>query len=291
MLVDKPMKKILVPTDLSSTAELGLKLAVEIAKRCGATLSLVNFTKHPYGPTFSTTGDVATKVDPEGDFLTIEFLKNAKEKLEAQIAKYGTSEFKMESAIVDNEFKHGIDEYLRNEQIDLIVMGTSGEENAQEIFTGNHTEQAIRVSACPVISVRDGFDAEHFKNIVVGVMVISDNRLADGLTTLRDIAGCFDSHIHLVHVRDKASDSTLILDQYFSQIAQIAGLKNYSVHILDGQDAAESLSNYAQQVDAGVIAVIKNSKEGIFRIFSNKFSKRLLKEEGGPVITVNLQNA
>jgi hypothetical protein len=94
-----------------------------------------------------------------------------------------------------------------------------------------------------------------------------------------------------VHVRDKANDPTLVLDQYFNQIGQIAGLKNYTVRILDGDDKAETLSNYAHEINAGVIAVIKNSKEGIFRIFSNKLSKRLLQEEGGPVVTVNLQNA
>jgi nucleotide-binding universal stress UspA family protein len=285
------MKKILVPTDLTPTAELGLKLAVEIAKKCQATISLVNFTKHPYGPTFSATGDMAAKVDPQEDFLAIEFLKNAKDKLGELVQKYGSPEFSTEVAIVDSEFKNGIDEYLKNELIDLVVMGTSGEENAQEIFTGNHTEQTIRVSACPVISVRDGFDSSLFKTMVVGVMVISDNKLADGLSTLRDLAECFDSHVHLVHVRDKANDPTLILDQYFNQIGQIAGLKNYTVRILDGEDKAETLSNYAHEINAGVIAVIKNSKEGIFRIFSNKLSKRLMQEEGGPVVTVNLQNA
>jgi nucleotide-binding universal stress UspA family protein len=196
----------------------------------------------------------------------------------------------MNVAIVDNEFKNGIDEYLKNEEIDLIVMGTSGEENAQEIFTGNHTEQTIRVSACPVLSVRDGFEVDLLKTMVVGVMVISDNKLADGLKPLRDLAECFDSEVHLVHVRDNANEEALI-EGYFQRIAQIAGLTKFTVTILDASDKAEALSNYAQHVNAGCIAVIKNSKEGIFRIFSNKLSSRLVKEEGGPVVTVNLQNA
>jgi len=285
------MKKILIPTDFSDVAELGLKLGVEIAKRCGATLSLVNFTKHPYGPTFSATGDVMTKVDPEEDFITIEYLKNAKERLDSLVQQYQDNSFTMEVAIVDNEFKNGIDEYLKTENVDLIVMGTSGEESAREIFTGNHTEQAIRVSTCPVISIRDGFDTSMFENLVIGVMVITDNKLADGLRTLKDLADCFNSKVHLVHVRDNNTDPTLVLDQYFSKIADIAGLSNYTVRILDGDDKTEVLSRYAHEVNAGVIAVIKNSKEGIFRVFSNKLSKRLIKEEGGPVVTVNLQNA
>lgn len=284
------MKKILVPTDLSTTAELGLKLAVEIAKRCGATISLVNFTKHPYGPTFSATGDVQAKTDPEEDFLGIEMLKGIHGRMEELVSQYQGPGFNMEIAVVDNKFKNGIDEYLKAESIDLIVMGTSGEENAKETFTGNHTEQAIRVSACPVLSVRDGFDATQFSNIVVGVDVITENKLADGLISLKSLAECFDAHLHLVHVRKNSSDPTLLLDEYFNKIAAIATLSNYTIRILEGDDAAEQLGNYAEAVNAGVIAVIKNSKEGIFRIFSNKFSKRIIHEEGRPVVTVNLHN-
>jgi nucleotide-binding universal stress UspA family protein len=285
------MKKILVPTDLSPTAEMGLQLAVEIAKRCGATVSLVNFTRHPYGPTFSATGDMATRTDPEEDFLAIELLKNIKSSLDDLVTKYSSQEFGMEVAVVDNKFKNGIDEYLKSENIDLIVMGTSGEENAKETFTGNHTEQAIRVSTCPVLSIRDGFDVNQFNNMVVGVDVITDNKLDDGLALLSDLANCFDSHIHLVHIRNNSSDPTLVLDEYFQQIGTIAGLKKFTVRVLEGNDPADGLTNYAREVNAGVIAVVKNSKEGIFRIFSNNFSTRMVKEEGGPVVTVNLHNA
>jgi nucleotide-binding universal stress UspA family protein len=284
------MKKILVPTDLSETAELGLKLAVEIARKCGAAISVVNFTQHPYGPTFSATGDVYKKVDPEMDFLAIEYLKNAKAKLDETVNHFIAEGIAVNVAVVDNEFKDGIDEYLKSENIDLIVMGTSGEENVKETFTGNHTEQAIKVSACPVLSVRDGFNAENFNTMVIGVNVITDNKLADGLIPLKDLADCFNANIHLVHIREKASDSTQMLEEYFNQIAQIAGLKNYTVAVLESDDTSEGLISYAHEVNAGFIALIKNSKEGIFRIFSNRLSKRMVKEEGGPVLTVNLQN-
>ncbi len=59
--------------------------------------------------------------------------------------------------------------------IDLVVMGTSGEENAAEAFTGNHTEQVIKISKCPVLSVRDGFQIKDFNKIVLAVNVIKDN--------------------------------------------------------------------------------------------------------------------
>lgn len=285
------MKKILVPTDLTDIAELGLKLAVEIAKRCNAGISLVNFTRHPLGETFSSTGEVNLTADEEENIFTLDLLKGKKEKLESLSATYEPQGVSIEFAVIDDKFKGGIDSYLRQENIDLIVMGTSGEETPKEAFTGNHTEQVIKVSTCPVLSVRDGFRVEDFKNIVVAVNVITDNQIAQGLRTLRDLAECFDSHIHLVHVRDRVKDSNLLLDEYFTKMAAIAGLTKYTVVILDAEDQAQGIVDYSRQVRAGLIAVIRNSKDGIFRIFSNKFSNRLVKEEGRPVFTYNLQNA
>src|SRR5919108_6517968 len=135
------MKKILVPTDLSPIAERGLSLALEIAERSEAEISLVNFTRHPFGKTFTAMGEVTSKIDTEGELYNLQLLHVNKQKLDALVKKYSAHGVDIETAIVDEEFKDGIDEYLHREKIDLIVMGTSGEENATEAFTGNHTEQ------------------------------------------------------------------------------------------------------------------------------------------------------
>jgi nucleotide-binding universal stress UspA family protein len=284
------MKKILVPTDLTDIAELGLKLAVEIAKRCQASISLINFTRHPLGRTFNTTGEVNLQADEEETVYTLELLQSKKEKLEALAVQYSVQGVKIDIAVIDDKFTSGLDAYMSQENVDLVVMGTSGEETSKEAFTGNHTERVIKISSCPVLSVRDGFAIEDFSNIVVAVSVITDNQVAYGLGTLRELAACFDAHIHLVHVRDRAGDSNMILDEYFTKMANIAELKKYSVTILDADDLSDAVMEYAARVNAGLVAVLKNTPEGIFRIFSNRFSNRIVKEEGRPVFTLNLQN-
>lgn len=286
------MKKILVPTDLSVIAERGLSLAIEIAERSEAEISLVNFTRHPFGKTFTAMGEVSSKIDQEGELFNLQLLHVNKQKLEALVTKYIRPGVDIETAIVDEEFKEGIDEYLHRENIDLVVMGTSGEENATEAFTGNHTEQVIKISKCPVLSVRDGFQVKDFNKIVLAVNVIKNNEhVNDALNTLADLAACFDAHIYLVHVKDRAADYTNVdLKTFFNKMAERAGLRNYSVTIYEADDQANGVIQYAREIQAGLIAVIKNSTDGIFRIFSSHFSDRLVKEVGRPVFTFNLQN-
>jgi nucleotide-binding universal stress UspA family protein len=284
------MEKILVPTDLSPIAELGLKLAVEIASRNGAIVSLVNFTKHPFGRTFTATGDIAKLGNEEADLYTLELLRQNQTKLEELASRYRTAGAEIEYAIVDDELKDGLDNFLDKELIDLVVMGTSGEESAEEVFKGNHTEQVIKISSCPVLSVRDGFNVEDLQRIVLAVNEINDDQVLLGLNTLRQLAECFNSHIHMVHVRSKSDRTNEEMNSYFTGMAQTAGLENYSITILEADDAADEVITFARANHAGLIAVIKNSKDGIFRIFSNHFSNRLVKEVGRPVFTFNLQN-
>lgn len=287
------MKKILVPTDLSVIAERGLTLAIEIAERSEAEISLVNFTRHPFGKTFTAMGEVSSKIDREGELYNLKLLQVTKEKLDALVSKYSNYGVDIATSIVDEEFNDGVDEYLHKENIDLVVMGTSGEENATEVFIGNHTEQVIKISRCPVLSVRDGFQINDFNKIVLAVDVIKDNaRINDALNTLADLAACFDAHIYLVHVRDGATDySGINLKDFFTEMADRGGLRNYSVTIYDADDQANGVIQFAREVKSGLIAVIKNSTDGIFRIFSNHFSDRLVKEVGRPVFTFNLQKA
>lgn len=238
-------------------------------------------------------GEVSSKIDQEGELFNLQLLQVNKQKLEVLVEKYSDHGVDIQTAIVDEEFKDGIDEYLHRENIDLVVMGTSGEENASEAFTGNHTEQVIKISKCPVLSVRDGFLINDFNKIVLAVNVIKDNpHVNDALNTLADVAACFDAHIYLVHVRDKATDyANIDLKEFFTEMAERAGLRNYSVTIYEADDQANGVIQFAREVKAGLIAVIKNSTDGIFRIFSSHFSDRLVKEVGRPVFTVNLQNA
>lgn len=284
------MEKILVPTDFTPIAETGLRLAVEIARRSGAVVSLMNFTRHPFGSTFSATGDISKKRDGEDTRFTLELLKVNQAKLEDLAAAYRSDGVEIEYGIIDDELKDGIDNYLNNEMIDLVVMGTSGEATVEEAFTGNHTEQVIEVSSCPVLSVRDGFRIEDFSRMVLAVNEIREDQILIGLNTLRQLAECFDAHIDLLHVV-KGGEERTDLETYFTRMADTAALQNYTVTIIEASEPAEAVIQFARDHQAGVVAVIKNSKDGIFRIFSNHFSNRLVKEVGRPVFTFNLQNA
>lgn len=287
------MKRILVPTDLSEIAERGLRLAVEIAKRTNAEIYLINFISHPFGKTFSAMGIASNKVDEEEQIFNIELLQANHSKLNLLAAHFAREGVELHTEIVDDELKDGIDQYLRQHNIDLVVMGTSGEENMKEQFTGNHTENVISISSCPVISVRDGFDISNFNSIVLAldIDVEDDTRIYAGMRVLKELADYFHATIHLVYVSDPLIRMEENLKNFFSRIAERFSFTKFDVTILRSDDEAGAVADFARSLSAGFVAVFKNHEDGIFRIFSDHFSDRVVKEVGRPVFTYNLQNA
>jgi nucleotide-binding universal stress UspA family protein len=278
------MKKILVPTDFSPIAELGLKLAVEIARPAQATINLVHFTQHPLTTTFTAMGDANTKVDGEEDLFAVQLLLANQKKLAELVDTY-EKDAKIEFSMVDDKFTDGIDSYIQSEQIDLVVMGTSGEETPRELFTGNHTERAIKVSACPVLSVRDGFFISDFRNMVAAVMVMDEEKIQHGLRNINALAKIFQATVHLVHVVDRATDSKIDPGSFFSRLAASTLMVPYTISMLDGNDAPDAVMQFCERIRAGVMVVIKDSPGG-FHLFSRHFSDRVVKEEGRPVLTI-----
>jgi nucleotide-binding universal stress UspA family protein len=278
------MKKILVPTDFSPIAELGLKLAVEIARPAQATINLVHFTQHPLTTTFTAMGDANTKVDGEEDLFAVQLLLANQKKLAELVDTY-EKDAKIEFSMVDDKFTDGIDSYIQSEQIDLVVMGTSGEETPRELFTGNHTERAIKVSACPVLSVRDGFFISDFRNMVAAVMVMDEEKIQHGLRNINALAKIFQATVHLVHVVDRATDSKIDPGSFFSRLAASTLMVPYTISMLDGNDAPDAVMQFCERIRAGVMVVIKDSSGG-FHLFSRHFSDRVVKEEGRPVLTI-----
>lgn len=283
------MKKILVPSDLSEISENALKLACQIADKCGAEIFLVNFIEHPFDESFSTSGDVSRKYDDEETIFTIEMIRRNNRMLTELANKYAEGR-QISYQVFNEDLEDGVDNYIRKYNIDLVVMGTTGEENAAEFFTGNHTEKVIEEASCPVITLKEGHTAPNLNTIAFGVDLDSDDKdnFRNATQYLRDFASCLNASIHMVHINkpgkgDETRDSAALED-----FAKKFELTNYTVEVVESKDVELALLNFAESIQAGVLAVLTHSEGGFFRIFSRSISEELSRESDIPVMTINL---
>ena len=139
--------KILAPTDFSEPSALALETALEVAAP-GASILLCHVVDD-LPLTYGYVG-IATPT-PE---LRSRMTREAEKELEG----FGPKDVRADVTVVRRVI-HGtpfleIVRLAREEEIDLIVMGTHGRTGLQQILIGSVAEKVVRKAPCPVLVVR-----------------------------------------------------------------------------------------------------------------------------------------
>ncbi|MEZ5943733.1 MAG: universal stress protein [Planctomycetaceae bacterium] len=148
------LQKILVPTDFSDFSNHAVRYGCEFAKRFNAELHLV-----------SVVEDVYPLVPESGMLLptAANYLNELKTAAEQTLATRPDSAW-VEGVSVKREVLIGtafleIIRYAKDEDIDLIVIGTHGRTGLVHVLMGSVAEKVVRKAPCPVLTVRpEGHD-------------------------------------------------------------------------------------------------------------------------------------
>jgi nucleotide-binding universal stress UspA family protein len=135
-------KNILFATDFSSTTELALPYALQIARRSGGTIHAV----HVIQP------DIYPLVPPSEWSKMAQEEKEFREKKSKELEKafYGLPhEFLFPAGDVWNNMESIIEE----KDIDLLILGTHGRTGLRKILLGSVAEKIFRQAGCPVLTV------------------------------------------------------------------------------------------------------------------------------------------
>jgi universal stress protein A len=138
--------KICCPVDFSETSRVALEESSDLARRCGAELTLVHVAEPAKGP-----GEMGVSL-PELSKGTAADLerKLAGWKAEAERISGGT----VRSAVIAGAGAGEICRFAREGGFDLLVMGTHGRTGIRHLVLGSVAEKVIREAHCPVLVVR-----------------------------------------------------------------------------------------------------------------------------------------
>jgi universal stress protein A len=143
------LKKILLPTDFSEYSGAARNYACSLAEKFGAELHVL----HVLQDLVSMAPEPGMAFPPPGDYMKeLEAAaKQALEKIPGDALPQGVA--------VKRILRQGspfleVIRYAKEENIDLIVMGTHGRTGLAHVLLGSVAEKVVRKSPCPVLSVR-----------------------------------------------------------------------------------------------------------------------------------------
>lgn len=140
-------RKIVCPTDFSPTAHRAAQYAAELAKTFGAELVLLHVVPEMTYP-MRSLGTVTAFPN-----LREELHKRAQEEIDEERAKLDPAA-KITTLLADGEAHEATLEFAKRTGADLIVLGTHGHTGLRHMFLGSTAERVVRLSTCPVLTVR-----------------------------------------------------------------------------------------------------------------------------------------
>jgi nucleotide-binding universal stress UspA family protein len=146
-----PFKRILCPTDFSGPALVALKRAEELARHFSAELIVAHAVPEVPGPHAYSDPPVATSngVPLHQQELAIHAENLLKDLVSHQISP----EVRTRDLVTTGEAAPEILRIAAAEHVDLIVIASHGETGWRRLAFGSVTEEVVRHSPCPVLTI------------------------------------------------------------------------------------------------------------------------------------------
>lgn len=139
--------RILIPTDGSDAAKPAVEMALDFAETHDATLRVLLIVDQP--PTVSGTAEGFSGLDNLLDTLE----EKGNQATDAIVERARDRNIEAEAAVRRGNPHDDILSYANENEIDIIVMGTHGRTGVKRALLGSVTENVVRHSEIPVLTV------------------------------------------------------------------------------------------------------------------------------------------
>ena len=278
------MKKILVPTDFSKTAQLAVEVAVDVAKRAEAELILLHVIEEPSETSLNITGEVDLSEAWEDKIFTMKLIERSKKQMARLFHELRDNGLKVKQEMRMGSAFYGIRDIIAGHMVDLVVMGTEGRSKIEEMIIGSNTEKVIRQAKCPVLTVHQKPVTTDFKNIVYATAMAKDEKVFSGI--IRCTQELYDSTVHLLRINTPGNfQRDVVIRKYMHDFAKKLQLKNFTINIFNDLTEEEGIVYFADSVNADLIAMATHGRTGFAHLLAGSIAEDVVFHSRRPVLT------
>jgi nucleotide-binding universal stress UspA family protein len=276
------MKTIIVPTDFSTTAYNAARYALGLAQQMGTTRVVLYHAYELIVP----IPDVPTSipmVDPnELKAASLDGLDRMKQDLLPALPEGVILDCRADNALL----AANIDSLSQEENADLIVMGTTGGSQLEEILIGSNTIDVVKHTTCPVLIVPSGATFKPVKKIV---FACDFKKVGTGTPVypLKRLLNVFQAELHVLNIDKEGKglntdvpEASLLLDTLLEGY-------NPKYHFVDHGNVVHGIMEFADKENADLILTIPR-KHGLFEgIFKRSRTAQLAFHTHIPLLAIH----
>lgn len=272
------IKNILVPVDFTEKSKNALNLAAHMAIRHKAKLFLLHIC-----PTFNLIDRTGKQVI--GAETLQENLSNAENELdELKVDLQVNHNISVTTIIKTENLLDTINDLIHTDNVDLVVMGTSGKQNLKQLFLGSNSYTVLQHAHCSVLLVPETFRQTDFKKILFPVRVKSELLEKTDLSIL--LADKNDGDINLLGVENV--NALRNIKETFNEIERNLQLKaaSFFSEFKSSDDNAALIAAAAKEKDCDLILLSDQDENSWKSFMADNFFKKVINETEIPLFIV-----
>ena len=278
------MKKIIVPIDFSEHSEYALKTAATLAKKHDAEVLVLHMLE------MSTVALTAS--DELLGQQAVFFMKLAEKKFKDFLDKDYLKGVNVTPIIKHFKVFSEVYDVAKENNVDIIVMGSHGSSGIQEMFIGSNTERVVRNSEIPVLIVKNNVVDVNF-DVIVLATDLEEESIQSYINTrkmFQDVA----SKIYLVHVNlpNERFQSTTELEKkavhFFTKadrsLNHLEDLRFVSDYTVD-----DGILHFSNKSKADLIVMPTHGRKGLAHFFQGSVGEDVVNHSTLPVLTIKME--
>lgn len=272
------LENILVPVDFSLCSKNALKVAIDLAKKTGAKIHMINavFLHAPH-PDISGGGLIHTILSDYENQVKESFDELKSELIELKEVPNETEQFI--AALVDAIFSA-----TQKHDIDLIVMGTRSEHTKIEHFLGSHTTDVIQSAKVPVLVIPE--DTLSFHPSKIGLATDFETMNLQNLKIIQLFAQLYDTDILAFHITEDIKSINIKAQKTMKEIHSYFEGFNISIRTIESDKVVKGIQQFTNTHELDMLATIPKEHSFIDKLFKSSVTKKIALDLEVPLLTI-----
>ena len=278
------MKKILVPVDFSPKSEEALKVAAKIARKIGGEIYVLHIVDIPNSEIDVIEGNQV----PKGPMAMMLF-EATHHKFDDFLDKDYLDGIPVFEQVMTDSPVEGIADFAKKQHIDFIIMGSHGTSGLEEFFVGSNTEKVVRTSKIPVLVIKKPASAFKIDKVVIAGKFKGQN--IKEFKKIMKFLSMFKPEIYLLRVNTISNfKSSKELDDIFEAfLKKVPEYSNLKPVIYNDYTVQEGIFNFAEKVDADLIALATRGRQGIMHFLSDSIAENVVNAAKRNILTIKVE--